>query len=86
MVLGIISLAFIPLPGLGLICAIVGLFLAVSASKDGFYGGIRTAGFILSVIGTGFGMIVLLAVWFDINIFRSLLEFGRNWRAGPLNW
>ena len=43
------------------VLGIVGLVLAASAKKAGYTGGMRTAGFILSIIGLIVGAIVLLA-------------------------
>lgn len=45
---------------LSLILGIVGLVLASMAKKAGFEGGIRTAGFVLSLIGTIGGAIVFV--------------------------
>ncbi len=43
------------------ICGIVGLILASNAKKAGFEGGIRTAGFVLSIIGLIGGALVFVA-------------------------
>ena len=43
-----------------LILAAVGLVLASKAKKEGFSGGLRTAGFVLSIIGLVFGAIGLI--------------------------
>lgn len=42
-------------------CGIVGIVLASSSKKAGFTGGIRTAGFVLSLIGLIGGGVVLVA-------------------------
>jgi len=59
LVLGIIAI-FLPIPFLDLACGIVGLVLASSAKKEGFTGGLRTAGFVLSIIGTIWGALYTL--------------------------
>lgn len=46
---------------LSLILGIVGLILAGSAKKAGFEGGIRTAGFVLSLLGIIFGAIIFIS-------------------------
>lgn len=46
---------------LSLILGIVGLVLASGAKKDGFVGSMRTAGFVLSLIGLIFGGIVFVS-------------------------
>ncbi|MCR4755302.1 MAG: hypothetical protein K5868_07185 [Lachnospiraceae bacterium] len=64
MVLGIIAVVFWFF-GWGalvsVICGIIGLILASNAKKAGFDGGIRTAGFVLSLIGLIGGAFVFLA-------------------------
>lgn len=44
-----------------LIVGIVGLVLANSSKKAGFMGGIRTAGFVCSLIGTIFGGLIFIS-------------------------
>lgn len=64
LVLGIASVAFWftgTLTILSLILGIVGIVLASSAKKKGFEGGIRTAGFVLSIIGTVFGAVIFVS-------------------------
>lgn len=46
---------------LSLILGVVGLILASSAKKAGFDGGIRTAGFVLSLLGVIFGAVIFVA-------------------------
>lgn len=46
---------------ISLIASIVGLVLASSAKKAGYTGGIRTAGFVLSLIGLIGGAVIFLA-------------------------
>ena len=45
----------------GLILGIIGLVLASKAKKDGFEGGMRTAGFVLSLLALIFGAISFVA-------------------------
>ena len=46
---------------ISLVCGLIGLILASSARKEGFEGGVRTAGFVLSLIGLIGGGVVLIA-------------------------
>lgn len=46
---------------LSLILGIVGLVLASNAKKAGFEGSLRTAGFVLSIIGTVFGALIFVS-------------------------
>lgn len=46
---------------LSLIMGIVGLVLASNSKKAGFEGGLRTAGFVLSIIGTVFGALIFVS-------------------------
>lgn len=46
---------------LSVILGIIGLVLASKAKKDGFVGGLRTAGFVLSLIGLIGGSLVFIA-------------------------
>lgn len=46
---------------LSLIIGIVGLVLAGKSKKAGFSGGIRTAGFVLSLLGVIFGAVIFVA-------------------------
>lgn len=46
-------------PVVGVICGVVGIILAANAKKQGFSGGMQTAGFVLSLIG-----LILCAVTF----------------------
>ena len=64
LVLGIISVVFWFFGWLALVSVvtgIVGLICAVNAKKAGFEGGMKTAGFVLSIIGLVGGAIVLIA-------------------------
>lgn len=59
MVCGICSLV-LGFPLVGLILGIIGLILSSQAKGEGYYGGMRTAGFVLSLIGLIFGGISLI--------------------------
>ena len=69
LVCGIVSLVLFMF-GVFAIVAIVGIVLACLAKKNGFVGGIRTAGFVTSIIGLSLGAlyIVYYAIIF-IEIF-----------------
>lgn len=43
------------------ILGIIGIILANNAKKVGFEGGIQTAGFVLSILGTVFGAIIFVS-------------------------
>ncbi len=64
LVLGIVAIAFWFF-GWGtlvsVVCGIVGLILASNAKKAGFVGGIRTAGFVCSLIGLIGGCLAFVA-------------------------
>ena len=64
LVLGILSVvfSFLGISLLAVICGIIGLLCANSAKKVGFSGGMRTAGFVISIVGLAFGGIMLLGV------------------------
>lgn len=51
LVLGIVAIVM-PIPFLDLICGVIGLVLASMAKREGYTEGLRTAGFVLSIIGT----------------------------------
>jgi len=57
MVCGIVSLAM-PIPFFGLAAAIAGLILAQASAKEGYVGGMRTAGLVCSIIGLVFGLLM----------------------------
>ena len=48
--------------GLGLVAGIIGIVLAAGAKKEGFVGGLQTAAFVLSLIGTILGGILFFAI------------------------
>ena len=56
LVLGIVGLFFA-----GIILGIIGLVMASSARNQGYMGGIRTAGFILSLLSLIFGALAAIA-------------------------
>ena len=64
LVLGICAIV-LPIPFLDIILAIVGLFMAASAKKEGFSGGIQTAGFVCSLVG------LILSILFTALIICS---------------
>lgn len=62
LVLGIIGLVvalFINGP-VGLVLGVIGLVMAAKAKSDGFVGGMRTGGFVLSILAVIFGAIGLI--------------------------
>ena len=64
LVCGIIAIVlsfsgFTAIPVLSLILGMTGLVLASLSKKDGYNGGMRRAGFILSLIGLIFGAIII---------------------------
>ena len=64
MVLGIVSVAlwfFGYSAALSVILGVIGLILAGNSKKEGFEGGTRTAGFVLSLIGTIGGALVFVS-------------------------
>lgn len=63
LVLGIVGLVialFINGP-VGLVIGIIGLVMAAKAKNEGFVGGMRTGGFVLSILAVVFGAIGLVA-------------------------
>lgn len=58
--LGICSIVFSSIPVLGLVLGIIGLAAASMAGREGFVGGMRTGGFVCSLIGTIFSSIFTL--------------------------
>ncbi|MBR4993775.1 MAG: DUF4190 domain-containing protein [Lachnospiraceae bacterium] len=84
LVLGILSIVFWWLGVtsiLSIILSVVGLILAASAKKDGYNEGIRTAGFVTSLVGLIGGLLAFLACVACISIlsyFESAPRFGRD--------
>ncbi len=77
LVLGIVTIVA-GFPGLiiiGLPTGIVGLILASSAKKKGFIGGIRTAGFVCSLIGLIINAIFLVVGLVLLSILGSAYVF-----------
>lgn len=75
LVLGILSIVFIwgGFSGfVSLILSVIGLILASSAKKDGFDEGIRTAGFVTSLIGLIGGFLAVLACVACIGAFGAV--------------
>ena len=58
LVLGIVGL-FVA----GIICGIIGLCMAAKAKNEGYVGGIRTAGFVLSLVALVLGAVVTFACY-----------------------
>jgi hypothetical protein len=56
---------------LSVILGIVGLILASKSKKEGFTGGIRTAGFVLSLIGLIGGSIFFVACVACVSLFSA---------------
>jgi len=61
LVLGICAIV-LPIPFLDVILAIIGLFMAASAKKEGFSGGLQTAGFVCSLVGLILSILFTAAV------------------------
>ena len=59
LVLGILSIID-PTLIFGIIAGVVGIVLAVLAKKQGFTGGIATAGLVLSIIGVALNALILI--------------------------
>ena len=79
LVLGIISVVcwfFGVGAAVGLVTGIIGLILASSSKKAGFEGGIRTAGFVLSLIGIIGSAIVFVACIACVGIMGSAGALG----------
>ncbi len=75
LVLGILSIVFIwgGFSGfVSVILSVIGLILASSAKKDGFDEGIRTAGFVTSLIGLIGGLLAVLACVACIGAFGAV--------------
>jgi len=69
LVLGI-SACVVPIPFLDLICGIIGILLAIQSKKVGFQAGIRTAGFVVSIVGTVFS--VFYTLWWIIVLISVI--------------
>lgn len=62
LVCGIVSLVLSWMGGLlGVVAGIVGIILSVQAKKQGFVGGMNTAGLVMSIIGLALGGILFFA-------------------------
>jgi len=76
--LGIVAIC-LPIPFLDLIAGIIGLVFASMAKKEGFSGGLRTAGFVLSIVGTIYAFFytlfwVIFGAWY-LEILRALFHY-----------
>ncbi|HIT57025.1 MAG TPA: hypothetical protein IAA94_03600 [Candidatus Galloscillospira stercoripullorum] len=60
---------------LSVILGIVGLVLASKAKKEGFVGGMQTAGFVLSIIGLIGGALVFVACVACVGMMVSLYPY-----------
>lgn len=54
------------------ILGIVGMVLAASSKKAGFVGGLRTAGFILSLLGLIFGALIFIACVACVGVLGAI--------------
>ena len=62
LVCGIVSLVLSWMGGLlGVVAGIVGIILSIQAKKQGFVGGMNTAGLVMSIIGLALGGILFFA-------------------------
>lgn len=68
LVLGIVAMT-VPIPILDIIAGIVGLVLYSSARREGYSGGLATAGLICSVLGT------VWATIFTVSVFTLGLDY-----------
>ena len=71
LILGITAMV-LPIPVLDLIIGIAGIILAISSKNDGYVGGMRTAGFVCSIIGTIFAAIFTYTVLIGGYAFTTL--------------
>jgi len=62
LVLGILTIA-LPIPVVAIILGVVGIVLANASKNDGYIGGLRTAAFVISIIGT------IVAFFYTISFF-----------------
>lgn len=83
LVLGIVSIACWAIFGatlwaniVAVVCGVVGLILAINAKKAGFTGGLRTAGFVLSLIGLIGGAVCFVACVACVSLFKNAVENG----------
>jgi hypothetical protein len=84
LVLGIIAIV-LPIPILCVIAGIIGIVLASLAKKEGFTGGIRTAGFVCSIIGAVGGVIWTIVFFAGLVLFVSFIETV-VWQNFPVGW
>jgi len=77
LILGIIGVVFLFILGLSFISFILGIIGIIFASKAknlGFTGGMRTAGFILSLVNIALGIIIfIIAMIAGIGLFLALM-------------
>ena len=61
LVLGIAAMT-VPIPVVDIIMGVAGIFLAMIAKNQGYRGGLQTAGFVCSIIGTVIAVIYTVGV------------------------
>ncbi len=67
LVLGIVGMFFA-----GIILGILGLYYAAKAKREGFVGGIRTAGFVLSLLALIFGAVSVACLICNGGLYACL--------------
>ena len=78
LVLGLVAM-FLPIPFLDVAAGVTGLILAVKAKREGFSAGLRTAGLVLSIIGTIYAIFytlfwIFFGSWY-LNLLSELFYF-----------
>ncbi|MCL2579644.1 MAG: hypothetical protein FWE32_06390 [Oscillospiraceae bacterium] len=76
LILGIVAVLSVTLPVLpfyGSFCGVIGLFMASKAKKEGYRGGLRTAGLVISIIGTALAGLLLLVAAFFVAAFLGAM-------------
>ena len=71
LVLGIIAMT-VPIPFLDVIAGVIGIYLAVTAKREGFRGGLQTAAFVLSIIGTVIAVIFTIGCMTGAAVFETM--------------
>lgn len=75
LVLGIISLAGLCYPIVGIICGIIALVLSMLAKKDGTVNGKQKAGLILGIIGIVLSIIMIIVSAVLLANYGSLMDY-----------
>lgn len=77
LILGIVSIVSC-LTGIGaiigFITGIIGLVLSNLAKKQGYYDGIRTGGFVCSLVGLIISVVIIILLIFIVGMFSSMLN------------